>query len=279
MKAITDTVARGAALLGLVLLATGTTQASESGAGSSGAPSGRAIAQRVSAREDGDTLVQTIHMELLDRRGGRREREIRSLRRYFGGERRSVLFFESPRNVRGTAFLTYDYPEPERDDDQWLYLPAARKVRRISAADRGSYFLGTDLSYDDVKNEGKLNLSDYEFRNEGREEVGGHPCWKVEAVPRSGEIADELGYGRIRLWVDDEIWMVRRSEIWDTNGNPLKRIDFEDIREVDGVWTAHAIHAVHHKTGHQTILTSRDVRYGEDLDEGLFTERALRRGP
>lgn len=242
-------------------------------------PSGREIAERVNARPEGDTLERTIRMELVDRHGSVRVRETRTFRENVGDERRSVLFFESPKNIRGTAFLTHDHIAPGREDDQWLYLPAARKVRRISAADRGDYFLGTDLTYDDMKNEGRLSLSDYRFQNLGREDVDGRHCWKLEGTPVSKAVADELGYGRVQLWVDPDLWMVVRSEIWDVNGNPLKTVRFGDIQQVDGIWTPFEITAVNHKTGHETVLRASDVHYRAKLDDRLFTASALRRGP
>ena len=95
-------------------------------------------------------------MELIDRRGKSRVRETMGYRRYYGEEKRTVLFYQSPTNVRGTGFLTYDYPNADTDDDQWLYLPALRKVRRISSSDRGDYFLGTDFTYEDIKKETRI---------------------------------------------------------------------------------------------------------------------------
>ncbi|MEE9254559.1 MAG: MMPL family transporter, partial [Pseudomonadales bacterium] len=122
------------------------------------APSGLEIMQSVVARDEGEYVTRKLRMEMTDRRGVTRVRETHGYRRYFGAEKRTVVFYLSPTNVKGTGFLTYDYPDAERDDDQWLYLPALRKVRRISASDRGDYFLGTDFTYEDVKKEGKVAL-------------------------------------------------------------------------------------------------------------------------
>ena len=75
--------------------------------------------------------------------------------------------------MRGTGFLTYDYADVSVDDDQWLYLPALRKVRRISASDRGDFFLGTDFTYEDIKKEQKVEINDYAFQAKGSENVEG----------------------------------------------------------------------------------------------------------
>lgn len=242
-------------------------------------PSGLEVAERINARDDGVATSRELHMQLVDRRGKVREREVRVFRKYFGEEKRTVLFFEQPRNVRGTAFLTYDYPEPDREDDQWLYLPALRRVRRISAAERGDYFLGTDFTYEEIKKETKVSLTDYERQVVGRETVDGVECYVLESTPVTEEVARELGYSKVRSWVDPEIWFIRKSEYWDIAGNPLKVIHVRDIRKVEGIWTAHTLEAENHKTGHRTLFTVSNVDYGGELDDQIFTRAALRRGP
>jgi outer membrane lipoprotein-sorting protein len=187
------------------------------------------------------------------------------------------MFYESPASVKGTGFLTYDYPEPEREDDQWLYLPALRKVRRISASARGDYFLGTDFTYEDIKKQGKLSSEDFVWKTLGRESVNGCECYVLEGAPVSEKIAKELGYGRVKSWVDPEIWMSRKLEAWDVNGNPLKVVEFDDIRPVSEIWTTHRIDVRNHKTGHSTAFRFSDVDYRTAVPDDVFTERALRR--
>ena len=100
-------------------------------------PSGVSIVEQVNARDEGEAVSRTVLMEMTDRRGKQRVRNTFGYRKYYGDEKRTVIFYKSPKNIKGTAFLTFDYPEVEKDYDQWLYLPAMRKVRRISASDRG----------------------------------------------------------------------------------------------------------------------------------------------
>ncbi len=241
-------------------------------------PTGDAVVARVNARDDGARVTRTLTMTLTDKRGNVRTRETRSFRKDFPGERRSVLVYTAPKNVKDTALLTYDYPEAGRDDDQWLYLPALRKSRRIAGADRGGAFLGTDFSYEDLKKETKLGAEDYVHTALSREPVDGHPCVVVEHVPVSEDVARELGYGRVRTWVDEELWLVRRSEYWDERGKKLKTVLVSDVREVDGVWTPHRLEARNHQTGHATTLDFSKIDYTTPVPDERFTERALRRG-
>ena len=241
-------------------------------------PSGDEIARQINARDEGQAVSRTLVMRMTDRRGKQRIRETFALRKYFGDEKRTVIFYRSPKNIKDTAFLTYDYPEAQRDDDQWLYLPAARKVRRISASDRGDYFLGTDFTYEDIKKETKVGLEDYTWTSIGEETIDGHRCYVVEAVPVNKDIAAELGYGRVLSRVDAEIWMVRKAEFWDVAGNPLKTTHFADIRQVQGIWTAHQYDVENHKTGHKTHFAFSDIDYAEGVDDAVFTQGALKRG-
>ncbi len=241
-------------------------------------PTGDEIALRINARDEGENVSRSLIMELIDRRGKKRIRETRAFRKYYGKERRTVLFYLNPKNIKDTGFLTIDYPEPDKDDDQWLYLPALRKVRRISASDRGDYFLGTDLTYDDIKNESKVNLNDYSRTTIGTEIVDNHKCYILEAFPVNDKVVKELGYSKTHLWVDSTIWIIRKAIMWDVNGNLLKDIKFGDIRKVQNIWTIHTMDVKNHKTNHSTIFTFKDVDYLSEVKDGLFTEQSLRRG-
>lgn len=236
------------------------------------------IVANINARAEGEWVSRNLRMELVDKRGKTRNRDTTGYRRYFGSEKRTVIFYNAPRSVKGTGFLTYDYPEADRDDDQWLYLPALRKIRRISASDRGDYFLGTDFSYEDIKKESKIAAEDYTFKRLGHEEVGAHQTILLEATPRTDDIAKELGYSRVLLRVDPEIWMSRKSEMWDTSGNALKTLVSLDIREVGGIWTTHVLEATNHKTGHFSRFTFSDVNYADEVQPDMFEQRILRRG-
>ena len=162
---------------------------------------------------DGDnggvfTIATGKYEHKIDHRGKVRERSTTSFRKNYGEERRTAIFFTGPKNIKDTAFLTFDYPEVERDDDQWLYLSALRKVRRISASKRGDYFLGTDFTYEDIKNGGKIKSADYNFKTLRLEKLDGKNVYLLEAVPNSEEIGKELGYSKIHFWVDSVIRVI-----------------------------------------------------------------------
>ncbi len=241
-------------------------------------PDGDEIALRINARDEGEAVSRLLTMEMKDSRGKQRIRETKGFRKYYSDEKRTVIFYLAPKNIKDTAFLTYDYPEADKDDDQWLYLPAMRKVRRISASDRGDYFLGTDFTYEDIKLETRISIDDYQRKTIGESEVDGFHCLLLESVPVNDDIAAELGYSKVEQCVDDTIWMVRQSKMWDMQGRPLKTIHSKDIRQVQDIWTQHELEVSNHKTGHHTRFTFSEVRYNEGVNDRLFTQNALKRG-
>jgi len=241
-------------------------------------PSGDEIAHNINARDEGLSVSRTVLMEMIDKRGKQRVRKTRGFRKYFGDDKRTVIYYLTPKNVKDTAFMTYDYADASIDDDQWLYLPAMRKVRRISASDRGDYFLGTDFTYEDIKNETKVSIEDYTRKTIGEAVVDGHRTFIIESVPVDKATAKELGYSKVKQWVDAKIWMARKAEFTSLRNKPLKTIYTKEIKQVQGIWTAHLLEVKNHKTKHNTRFIFSDIDYQEEIRDDLFTERALRRG-
>jgi len=273
MKKSTATILKYSLISGLfsMLLISGQALASD-------LPSGDEIAAQINKRDEGNAVSRNLLMEMTDNRGKKRTRDTRSFRKYYGEEKRTVLFYLSPSSVKDTGFLTFDYPQVGRDDDQWLYLPAMRKVRRISASNRGDYFLGTDFTYEDIKKESKVSIEDYTRTTLREELLDGVRTYVIESVPVNEDTAKELGYGRIVQWVDADIWMVRKAEYQDVRGNALKTIYTRDIRQVQDIWTSHRLQATNHKTGHKTLFTFSDVDYQSGVKDSLFSQRTLKRG-
>lgn len=236
----------------------------------------------VNARADGEFVSRSLKMTLTDRRGKTRTRDTFGYRKYYGSgkeqEKRTVIFYRSPTSLKGTGFLTYDYQDAEKEDDQWLYLPALRKVRRISAADRGDYFLGTDFTYEDIKKAGKLEESDYTFKTIAEEMIGEHLTYVVRAIPTSDATAQELGYSKVILNIDPQIHMIRTAKYFDVNGNALKTLVNKKITQIEGIWTSVETQIVNHKTGHRTDFVFSDISYAKPVADSVFQKRALRRG-
>lgn len=241
-------------------------------------PDAEWVVTQVNQVDEGEFVSRKLAMTMTDRRGKSRTRLTIGYRKYSGDQKRTIIFYRKPTNVKGTGFMTYDYFDAKKDDDQWLYLPALRKVRRISASDRGDYFLGTDFTYDDIKKEGKIEAADFKYTTLGEEKISGYQTYKLEGIPRSKAISKELGYGRVNVWIDQNSWAIVKADYWDLKEKYLKTLLVDDIRKVDDIWTRHKMTVNNHKTGHSTVFDFSEVDYKTPVKDSVFTKRALSKG-
>ena len=135
-------------LLGLVTLILVLTLTPSSGWAQD--PKAREIMEKVDARDDGDNMTSDTEMVLIDKDNRERVRKIRSFQKDKGDDQWRLMFFLEPADVKDTVLLSYDFYDPDKDDDQWLYLPALRKTKRIASSDKSSAFMGSDFSYADM---------------------------------------------------------------------------------------------------------------------------------
>ena len=218
------------------------------------APVGRDIMDLVDARDDGDNAIQDMEMILIDKNGNRRDRTIRSMSRDVDEDTQSIMFFLSPADVKDTGFLTYDYDDDSKDDDQWLYLPALKKTKRIASSDKSGSFMGSDFTYADMTDR---DLDNYRYTLMKEGEVGGVPVWQVEAVPLTESEIDETGYTKSVSFVRQDNYVVVRAVSWLKKGSRLKYMDVKKLEKIDGIWIPTEIHMTTKKgkkTLHKTIL-------------------------
>ena len=237
----------------------------------------RAIMEKVDARDDGQTLEQDMLMVLIDKNGKERTRDLKSYSKDFGADEHKTLFFKSPSDVKNTAFLTYDYDDASKDDDQWLYLPALKKVKRIPSADKSSSFMGSDFSYFDMTDR---DLEDYDFKLLKETKVRGHDAWMIESTPRNQEVIDESGYKKSIAIVRKDNYMVVRAINFMTNGKK-KYLDIKKIHQQNGIWLVDEMTMTTKKgkdTIHKTILTFDNIKLNGDIKDDVFTTRRLEKG-
>lgn len=242
-------------------------------------PTAREIMERVDSRDDGDSAVQDLEMILLDRRGRQRLRKLQSFRLDQGVDELSMMFFLAPADIEDTGFLTYDYHDPEQDDDQWLYLPALNRTRRIAASDKSGSFMGSDFSYADMTDR---PLDHYDYRLMKETQLDGHPVWQIEATPVTEREQQETGYLKSVLFIRKDNNVVVRGLYWVKKGNRLKYYEVKNLEQIDGIWTETEMHMTTKKgkeTLHKTVLRSANIRFNQDLSPDFFTVRQLESGP
>ena len=231
---------------------------------------GRDVMVMEDERPDGSDRTSVLKMTLINKRGSKRVREVSSYSKDYGKDTKSVMVFDRPADVKGAAFLSWEYDEPEREDDKWLYMPAMKKVRRISGASKNEYFMGSDFTYDDM---GDRNVDEDTHKLLGEEEVDGHPCWKVESIPVD---SDDM-YTRKVIWVSKEAHLALRAEYYDKDGL-LKVYRVLDFGKEDGFWTSRHSEMENVVRKHKTVMEFSAMQYDTGLDDGLFRVSAIQRG-
>lgn len=235
-----------------------------------GPPSAYEIMQRVDERPDGEDRRSVMTMELINHRGSKRVRRLLSLAKDEGADTRKVLALKSPPDVRGTAFLTWEYADPAREDDRWLYLPALKRVRRIMGESRNDRFMGSDFTYDDL---GERSVDEDRHRLLGEERLDGVDCWVVESVPKD----PAEPYTHRKIWVRKDADVPIKVEYHDSDGL-LKVLKVEDLRRVNGFWVLARTQMHNVKENHRTLLTIEEIRHDTGLADSLFEVATIQRG-
>lgn len=239
------------------------------------AQSGRDIAQKVKDRPDGDTRQSELVMKLINKRGAVRERKLISYSIDVGKgkkDRKSIMFFQYPGDVKGTGFLTWDYDEQSKDDDKWLYLSAMKKTRRISGSSaKQDYFMGSDFTYDDM---GSRNVDEDTHKLLGEETIGGYKCWKLESTPKDKRDV----YSKKIALIRQDCLIPITVEYYDKMGKLHRRLEMQDIAKVEGFWVAQKMHMTNVQTEHQTILEIKNPKFNIHIQEANFTITTLEKG-
>jgi uncharacterized protein len=235
------------------------------------------VMKGINARGESERQQSRLQFTLTPRSGAAQVREATAYRTTDANMRRLAIRFEAPSAIRGSAFLAWDARDATVADDQWLYLPALRRARRVPGRDRGSYFLGTDLTYDDIRSFGRIEVAEY--RLSAPRAVPGQPDQlDIAGEPATPELRKELGYGRLRWRVNTRAWRVLRSEHWDLQDAPLKNVEYLDPEQIEGDWIPTRIRVENLKTGHRTELKFTEITATPDFDPALLTPSGLERG-
>ena len=182
---------------------------------------------------------------------------------------KSLIVFDRPADVEGTALLSHaKILDP---DDQWLYLPALKRVKRISSVNKSGPFVGSEFAFEDFT---ALELNKYTYRRLRTEAYEGATCDVIEQIPRY----EFSGYTRQVSWIDREVFQVRKVEFYDRRGELLKTLRLADYREYKGgYWRAHALYMINHKTGKSTDLLYSDYTFHAGMTDRDFEKGVLDR--
>ena len=234
---------------------------------------GLQIAEEIDRRDHGfgDSKVK-MKMILTNRQGESSTRELR-LETLEVPDReqgdKSLTVFDHPRDIKGTAFLSFTkILDP---DDQWLYLPALKRVKRISSANKSGPFVGSEFAYEDLTS---FEVAKYAYTWLRDEPCGELECFVVERIPQY----DRSGYSKQIAWVDKEEYRIVRVEFYDRKDSLLKTLESTDWNQyLDQYWRQHRMHMVNHQSGKETVLEFDTYSFREGVNESNFNKSRLAR--
>jgi hypothetical protein len=184
------------------------------------------------------------------------------------GNSKAVLRFTTPAEVKGVALLIVNHPE--RSSDQWMWTPAYNRERRVAFQDRSTRFFGTDFSFEDLE---ERDTNQFDYKLLGEETLDGAACWKLQSTPRQTKVSQ---YSYSYLWVRKDNYALSQIENY-TREQLSRRAHYLDIRNDQGIWTAHQIDMHDLKRNSHTILTIEKLQYNIPMKDDDFTLQALRR--
>lgn len=233
---------------------------------------GLAIAVAGDKRDNGfGNLTADMLMTLKNRHGQTSERKIRikTLEVENDGDK-SLSIFDTPRDVKGTAFLTFTHKTG--DDDQWLYLPALKRVKRISSRNKSGSFMGSEFAYEDISSQ---EIEKYTYKWIRDEKYEGNDCFVFERYPVDKK---NSGYTRQTVWMDKAEYRVLKVEYFDRKQSHLKTLTMKNYKKyLDKYWRANEMNMINHQNGKSTKLVWSGYKFQVGLKDRDFNKNSLKR--
>ena len=182
---------------------------------------------------------------------------------------KTLMVFLSPPDQKGTALLTFQHKE--RDDDQWLYLPALKRVKKIASSKKSGPFMGSEFSFEDI---GGQQVDDYNYKYLRDEKVDGQDCFVVESYPKD----KNSGYTKVVTWVDKQYYRTLKADFYDRKKSLLKTLTAKDFKlYLDKYWRPNELDMVNLQTGRSTVLKQSNVEFKTGLGDSDFNKNSLKR--
>ena len=243
-------------------------------AGSLFAESGYDIMKKADEVAEPKTSSSTATLTIHSKKGSDRIREVIMKSKDYGDVKKEVIVFTTPKDVSGTAYLMFDYEDENKDSDNWLYLPAMKKTRRIasSGSESEGSFMGTDFTYQDM---GDRSLSKYNYNLLGEDNIDGVACYKVECISKAGTEKDP----RYITYIGKSDYIMRKCEFYDRQNQLHRLLTCSNFTSIKGFTTAQVMKMENVQTGTWSLIETKNIQYdAEDIDDSLFTVAALEKG-
>jgi len=213
--------------------------------------------------------ISQMRMILVNAGGQQRVRDMKMKVLERDGGDKSLMEFLSPSDVKGTKFLSYEHAD--KDDDQWLYLPALKRVKRIASRNKSGSFMGSEFSYEDLT---AFNIDKYDYEGEAKELVyEGNKMYQTVRTPNS----KNSGYTKQVALVDMQTFLTMKVDYYDRKSELLKTAVFSDYKKIEGVWRIGTIMMKNHQNDKKTTLIWKNETIKNALKERDFHKRVLKK--
>jgi outer membrane lipoprotein-sorting protein len=233
--------------------------------------SGEEIIYKVYNRSEPSEQSGTLVMTLINSRGEKRVREISQYIRLYGSDEKKIMFFQSPADVKNTSFMNWSYDREGKEDDQWIYLPALKKIKRISSDSKGDYFMGSDFTYDDL---GDRHQSEDTHRLTGEDIIDGVKCLVVESISKD----DDYMYSKTVTWIIPDKWIGLKKDFYDEDGNLFKTLKVNEYTQIREYWIITGSEMHNLQKDHTTTMELSAIKLDTGIEDSIFTERMMTRG-
>ena len=236
---------------------------------------GLEIAREADRRDTGwGDSTTSMTMTLFNRQGESSIRTMKSssLEGMDDGDK-TIIVFEEPKDVKGTALLTFTHKQGP--DDQWLYLPALKRVKRIASSNKSGPFVGSEYAYEDLTSQ---EVEKYTYKYQRDEPCGDHAPGLTCFVNARDPVDEYSGYTIQHVWVDQDEYRPQKIDFYDRKGALLKTLTFYEYKQyLDQYWRAHRLMMVNHQTGKKTELKWHDYEFRTGLKDSDFNKNSLKR--
>lgn len=232
---------------------------------------GLQIAKDANAYDEGFIdFTADMNMILKNKKGDTSTRKIRIRNLEVQGDGdKSMSIFDEPADVKGTAMLTFSHGL--KPDDQWLYLPAIKRVKRISSRNKSGPFMGSEFAFEDLSSQ---EVEKYNYKYLRDEACGEYQCYVIERIPAY----KHSGYKRQQVWIDKEGYRAVKIDFYDRKNELLKTLQASDYQQyLDHYWRASRMEMVNHQNGKSTILEWKNYAFKTGLSESDFNSQTLKR--
>ena len=214
-------------------------------------------------------MISTIN--IYDAKGNVRTRQISTASRKFTECTKMLIRFLAPADVKGTTLLVHDYED--KDDSQWIYMPALRNVRRIVSTEKAKNFMGSEFTNADMS---KPNLKDYNYSILGEEVYEGKNCWRVEATSKTDQIRQENGFNKRISLIDKDLYLCYKIEYYDASDKMYRIQYISDYRKLqNGNYFAYSMIMENLRNGRKSEMIVDKFQLGSKLSENIFSPSML----